>query len=147
MVLPLPGASLTRQMFRQGSTGRLLRFFLRRHLERQVRGDFFFATRCLQLFELKLQLRDLSDELLAPGSEEHPLQLIKQQLEMSDLACTRAEGGEVLLMLGLDLIPLCLELLVLSPDHRLQRRCIHDVQIRQDERLRHRRSMPQSNPF
>jgi hypothetical protein len=35
-----------------------------------VRGYFFFATRCLQLFELKLQLRDLSDELLALRAEE-----------------------------------------------------------------------------
>jgi len=68
MLLDLP-----RQMFRQGATARLLRLFLRQLMERQGRGHFFFTARCLQFFELKLQLRDLSDELLALRSEQHPL--------------------------------------------------------------------------
>src|ERR1700722_19376135 len=119
---------LTRQMFRQGSTGRLLRFFLRRHLERQEHGYFFFATRCLQFFELKLQLRDLSDELLAPGSEEHPLQLIEQQLEMTNLAGTQGK------------------LFLLRSDECLHRFEIEVVESG-DQGCRHRRSMPQSSPY
>ena len=94
------GLDLTRQMVRQRTTGRLPRFLLRLHRERQVGGYFFFATRRLQLFELKLQLRDLPYELLALRSEEHPLELVEQQLEMSDLARTRAEAREVLLLLA-----------------------------------------------
>ena len=61
---------LTRQMFRQRSMGRQLRFLLRLYQEWQVRGYFFFATQCLELFETKLQLRDrqTSFSLLASNS-------------------------------------------------------------------------------
>ena len=118
---------LTRQMVRQRTTGRLLRFLLRLYLERQVHGYFFFATRRLQLFELKLQLCDLPYELLAPGAEQHPLQLVEQQLEVGYLAGTRGK------------------LFVLCPDQRLHRLRIEVIEIGQQS-CWHRRSMPQSSP-
>jgi hypothetical protein len=70
-------------------------------------------------------LRDLPDELLAPGSEEHPLELVEQQLEVSDLACTRGK------------------LFMLCPDQRLHRLGTEVIEIGQQS-CGHRRSMPQS---
>jgi hypothetical protein len=96
-------------------------------MQRQRCGHFFFATRCLQLFQLQFQLRDLPDELLALRSEEHPLQLIEQQLEVSDLAGTRGK------------------LFVLRPDECLHRFEIEVVESG-DQGCRHRQSMPQSSP-
>jgi hypothetical protein len=116
---------LARQMFRQGATGRLFRLLLRRQMERQWRGYFLFPARCLQLFKLQLQLRDLPDELLALRSEEHPLELIEQQLEVSDLAGTRGK------------------LFVLFTDERLHRFEIEVVESG-DRGCGHRRSMPQN---
>jgi hypothetical protein len=105
------GCDLARKMFRQRTPGRLLRFLLRLRLKRQVRGYFFFTTRCLQIFKLKLQLRNLPDELLALRTEEHPLELVEQQLEVSDLARTRRK------------------LFMLCPDQRLHRLVIEAIEI------------------
>ena len=78
----------TRQMFgkrtARGSTGDRLNGCC--FGSQQKSCYFFFAPAYLKLFQLQVQLLDLSNDLLALGPEEHPLQLIEQQLEMSDLA-------------------------------------------------------------
>ena len=68
----------------------------------------------LQFFKLQFQLSDLANEFFALRSEEHPLQLIEQQLEACNLAGTKVQGRGVLLMPSLGVSMLC-------PNHRLQR--------------------------
>ena len=90
----------------------------------------------LQVFELELKLLDLAEDFLALGAEEHPLQLLDQQHEALDLAGARGQSNRVSLTLGLGVVPL-------REDHRLQRRGIESIQIRQAEGGEHERSMPQ----
>jgi hypothetical protein len=51
---------LARQIFGKGATGSP-ELPLHQFMERRRQGHFFMATRCLQLYELQFQLRDLSD--------------------------------------------------------------------------------------
>jgi len=98
------------------------------------RRDLFDSACCLQLFELQLQLFDLAEDLLAPGAEEHALQLLDQQHQALNLARTGTQGRRVRLMLRSEVI-------VLSHDHRLQCCAIQSVQIGQAEGVEHERSM------
>jgi hypothetical protein len=81
----------------------------------------------VQLFQLQLKLLDLAEDLLAPGAEEHPLQLLHQKHEPFDLAGARAECCRVLLMV--------------REQKRLQRSMIQSVKIGQAEGGGHERSM------
>ena len=90
----------------------------------------------LQVFKLELKLLDLAEDLLALRAEEHPLQLLDQQHQALDLAAARGQSHRVSLMLDLGAVPL-------REDHRLQRRGIESIQIRQAEGGKHERSMPQ----
>ena len=82
---------LTRQVLRQRMARGLFRFLRGQIFEGQRRRELFFGAGCLQFLKLQFQLRDLADELFALRSEEHPLQLVEQQLQVSDLACTRGK--------------------------------------------------------
>jgi hypothetical protein len=110
------------QMFGQRATGRLLRLALCRRIERQRHEHLLFTARCLQFLKLKFELRDLPNELLALRSEEHALQLVEQQLEVSDLVRPRGK------------------LFVLRPDERLHRFAVEVVEIG-DRGCLHVRSM------
>src|ERR1039458_3492274 len=53
-------------------------------IEGRDRCDLFDSACCLQLFELQLQLFDLTEDLLALRAEEHALQLLDQQYKRSE---------------------------------------------------------------
>jgi len=95
---------------------------------------FFDGVGGLQVFQLELKLLDLAEDLLALRAEEHPLELLDQQLETFDLAGSRGEGCRVPLVMRLETI-------VLREDDRLQRRRIKSVQIGQAGGGEHERSM------
>jgi hypothetical protein len=103
-------------------------------IEGRDRCDLFDSACCLQLFELQLQLFDLTEDLLALRAEEHALQLLDQQYKTLDLARAGAQGRRVRLMLRPEVI-------VLSHDHRLQSCAIQSVQIGQAKGVEHERSM------
>jgi hypothetical protein len=89
--------------------------------------DLFDRTHGLKFFQLQLKLFDLTEDLLALRSEEHALQLLNQQHQTFDLACSRTQRCDVSL--------------VVSQQQRLQRCRIEGVQIGQAEGLMHVRSM------
>jgi hypothetical protein len=62
-------------------------------------GAFFDGVGGLQLFELQLQLFDLTEDLLALRSEEHALELLDQQHQAFDLGRSRAQSRRVALVL------------------------------------------------
>ena len=90
------GMDLAWQMFRQRSAKGLRG---NRPIGRRDRGSFFDGVGRLQLFELQLQLFDLTEDLLALGAEEHALELLDQQHQAFDLGRPRAQSRRVALML------------------------------------------------
>lgn len=83
MVRPV-GVDLARKMLRKRTAERLRS---NRSISRGSRACFFDGVRGLEFFKLKFQLFDLAEDLLAPGSEEHALKLLDQQLQPFHLGC------------------------------------------------------------
>ena len=96
-------------------------------LSRHRSGLLFRGAVGFELFELQLQLFDLTEDFFALGSEEHALELLDDQLEVRDLACARAQRRGVLF--------------VLCSQQRLDGFKIERVKVRQ-RGGEHERSMP-----
>ncbi len=86
----------------------LARKMLRQRPAKGLRGNWPFRWR--------------NRSLLALRSEEHPLQLVDQKLQPLDLGRPRAQSGGIGLML-------CVIVILLRQDHRLQRCRIESIQI------------------
>ena len=141
------------KMFRQRlALGTRLRFLTRRD---PFSDRFGLRLRSLVLFQLKLHLLELENQLLALLAEDHVTELLDHQLEVLDALSARVEFFGLLGHRLAMRIQLCLEppnLFVLSSDQRCelllmrtnqieQRLPIECIQIRK-RRVIHGRSMP-----
>src|SRR5580700_11203629 len=96
--------NLARQMVRQRLAPRSrLRFCSRPH---PLNSGFTLCLRGLQLFQMKLKLFELNNDLLALDAEHPAPQLLDDQLQMLDLLA----AGAQFLTLFREYVPLALEL-------------------------------------